>query len=39
MFFQAVALKTGKAKSFRNRGTYEPMWIELERLLSLDVIR
>ncbi|MBE1553038.1 NUDIX domain-containing protein [Sporosarcina limicola] len=22
---------------FRNRGTYEPMWIELERLLSLDV--
>ena len=22
---------------FRDRGTYEPMWIELERLLSLDV--
>lgn len=32
---------TGKGEEFRdecrNRGTYEPMWVELEQLSSLDV--
>lgn len=35
------AIGTGEGEEFgdeyRNRGTYEPMWVELEQLLSLDV--